>query len=634
MRGRSSSPKPSQGLVRRSSRTPSPTAKPNQLAVPLKRRPSRTSSLGAGTRTLQKKPPVSPSSKGVAAKVPPAISKPMRTRSNLSRTSTISVGGKESSPGRTAFHVRVALGYLTGLKVEQISKKKKRNSHNSLVVGYAALAKSGKQLALSQPLITNIDQKRKSSKLFWANPKGKKAVGGQSSVKRRIHFSLQLEREKYQASPDDDGSIGSTSPYLPEVVKLEIGLKCGDEKFPLGFANLVVNGRDVALQKIDLSVRPVDDVVSSKDGNRPQKSILSIFGTSKKPAGILFSNGNNLYKLAPNATLRVRVDIKPGNHGDNKSMVWGGGDDASYTTNFTYETRGTMASLTNSLPPYASSQRMGGIPQNQFHEKETPVPGALLTEVNNSRILKEKPKRAQRISRSTSQKQEKPIRSKMPMKYVVVRPPYDGRSLASGLTAPTTGYSFFYDCFAIDLCGDTMTVNDSRQMRSDNSSIESNLNEEVSISSVESSISNPPGMVLESSENETSEGEDSPTDARQETQKQQKISRSLAENERQPTNLDGSHLDAEGIVEGDRGAERVTSPVAADDGGSVGAETVDITVDTYTDLKSAQATLLRYASKVGIEMEELLEGMDKAEKGLLKRSSRSDVSALHATRRK
>jgi hypothetical protein len=65
----------------------------------------------------------------------------------------------------------------------------------------------------------------------------------------------------------------------------------------------------------------------------------------------------------------------------------------------------------------------------------------------------------------------------------------------------------------------------------------------------------------------------------------------------------------------------------ADDGGSAAAEIVAITVDTYTDLKSAQATLLRYASKAGIEMEELLEGMENSERGLLKKPSQSDISA-------
>ena len=56
------------------------------------------------------------------------------------------------------------------------------------------------------------------------------------------------------------------------------------------------------------------------------------------------------------------------------------------------------------------------------------------------------------------------------------------------------------------------------------------------------------------------------------------------------------------------------------------AETVDITVDTYTDLKSAQATLLRYANKVGIEMDELLEGMENDEKGIVMKLSQ-DVSS-------
>ena len=38
-----------------------------------------------------------------------------------------------------------------------------------------------------------------------------------------------------------------------------------------------------------------------------------------------------------------------------------------------------------------------------------------------------------------------------------------------------------------------------------------------------------------------------------------------------------------------------------------GGETVDISVGTYTDLKSAHSTLQRYATKVGIQMEDLLE---------------------------
>jgi hypothetical protein len=228
---------------------------------------------------------------------------------------------------------------MSGIKVEQLAKRKKRDNHNLLVVGYAALAKSGKQIALSQPLLPNIGgSKPKSLKLCWANPRSSGEAGSNSKAKRRLHFSLQLERESDRASTADDDSIGSETSYNPEVVKVVIGLKCGDEKFPLGIANLVVNGKQAFDQKIDLAVRPVNEA-----STLGQKSRLGIFGVGKKQ-GRSFSNHDHAYIIASNATLRVKVDIQEGNPGQSKAAIWGEGDDASLATKWSYDTRGTMAS--------------------------------------------------------------------------------------------------------------------------------------------------------------------------------------------------------------------------------------------------------------------------------------------------
>jgi hypothetical protein len=43
-------------------------------------------------------------------------------------------------------------------------------------------------------------------------------------------------------------------------------------------------------------------------------------------------------------------------------------------------------------------------------------------------------------------------------------------------------------------------------------------------------------------------------------------------------------------------------------------ETLDVTVETYNDLKDAQETLMRYAMKVGVNMEDLLDEMEQSQK--------------------
>ena len=138
-----------------------------------------------------------------------------------------------SSPfydGGETFYVRVSLGHLTGLKVARLTKKKKNKgkSNNALIVGYASLASTGKQIAHSQPFAPDLFDafEQKTAKLIW--------TGSSSSAinekRRRLYFSLQLKKESI-ASIDrrDDDSVAS---FAPKVVKLEIGLKNGDVKLP------------------------------------------------------------------------------------------------------------------------------------------------------------------------------------------------------------------------------------------------------------------------------------------------------------------------------------------------------------------------------------------------------------------
>jgi hypothetical protein len=533
--------------------------------------------------------------------------------------------------------------------MEQLFKKKKRNSQNSLVVGYAELAKSKTQIAMSQPLIPNIgdDSKSNQQKVYWSKQRGGQAVVGKT--KRRLHFSLNLEKESDTPEITDDESVSSQLVYLPEVVKVVIGLKCGEEKIPLGVANLVVNGKDESLdQKIDLALRPMSEVPEF-DTPKQLRSVLGIFG-SRKQQGVSFTNDDYSYKLQPNATLRVRLDIRAGSSGQNKKTVWGNiSDDTSYTTNASQTTH--LTNITKSHIPEADApgaregapaapQRKTGLyaknaRQPSYEQRPQAVTnravggdGKLESRSFLSEWVEVLPHVNGLITAAPSGKNNSTILASeqvqrvVPVKYIAFRPLSDEQSLASGLTMPSEGFnsSFFWQCFPI-LCGDDTVSIEERQPTStgrSSFSIESDMEDDDELLSSEdddddddeddeisedrlaaSSHHSDVGSSVSSQYMEASPTAQVPEASQEREKEKGKVTPA--------DDIVADDLDV--VSRGSSDHQRVTNDEAID-----GEKTAEITVDTYSDLKDAQETLLRYANKLGIDMEDLLNGMDKKTK--------------------
>jgi hypothetical protein len=586
--------------------------------------------------------------------VPP--SPKMNRPRSLSKASKGSEGSKRSSSNtqRQAFHVRISLGYLTGIKMEQL-KKKKRNFQNLLVVGYAELAKSKKQIAMSQPLIPNIgdDSNSKRQKVYWTKQRGGQAVVGKA--KGRLHFSLNLEKETDRPEMTDDESVSSQLVYVPEVVKVVIGLKCGEEKIPLGVANLVVNGNDDSLdQKIDLALRPMSEVPEF-DTPKQGRSVLGIFG-SKKQQGVSFTNDDYSYKLQPNATLRVRLDIRAGSSSQNKKNVWGDiSDDASYTTNASQMTH--LTNLTKSRLPeggfpgnhgatLAAPQRKTDSDMKNARQacNEQRAPAVTNRALDGDKKLESRSLLSEWVevlpdlngltvaaprgkSNSTILVSEQ-VQPMVPTKYVAFRSS-DERSLASALTMPSESFnpSFLWQCFPI-LCGDD-TVSIEERSTEDR---EPTTRTGRSSFSIESDMEDDDEFLSSEDEDDDDEDEELSEDRVAAASHHSNFGSSVSHQD-----MEASPSTQKPEANQEREKKKETGQAAPADDHSVilaadldfvsrcssdhqgfknneapdGETTAEITVDTYSDLKDAQETLLRYANKLGIDMEDLLNGMDK-----------------------
>ena len=217
----------------------------------------------------------------------------------------------------TNFHVRLSIGKMNGLKIDENQKRIKESANDGIVVGFVELLGSGKYSALSKPLL--IDQEEeldRTRSIFWAKQQDGKE-SSQSESRRCLHFSLSLKKENtdYRSCgdsySDDDCSI---DPYKPEVVKLLVGLKRGDERLPLGIAKFVVSGREVIQHHMDLMVLPMTDPAA---GN---KSKRGIFGKKNRTS---FKNGKFDFTISRKAKLQIKADVKVGHPGQNGDEIWG-----------------------------------------------------------------------------------------------------------------------------------------------------------------------------------------------------------------------------------------------------------------------------------------------------------------------
>ncbi len=522
------------------------------------------------------KPPVAPSIPKVPSSSSSIVSRTLSlTKSALSRTSSVlSKSSKYSTTShstivsldqrqdsslhnRQTFYVRVCLGYLAGIKINATSKA--GNKSNNLVVAYAALAKSGKRIALSQPLGPNSLGKgsSKQQKLYWTNPKGRGDKSSRSS-KRKLLFSLKLEREQdRQSNTADDDSLNSDADYSPEIVKIVLGLKCGDEKYPLGIVNLVINGTETFGQKIDLAIRPCDDIVHV--GSKPKRGY---FG--KKRQVIKFQDHNQEYCLASNATLRVRVDVTPGEPGARKAQIWGDGDDGSYITNCTLDTRGTGCSP-NLLQ---ASQGDSAIPPNLYlsSDKERRANTGVSSEQHND--LRD---------------DEEATGEKFPVKYVIAhRDHVDDNSFSSSITSPA---SDMISWICVPFCGDSIYDQKGK--------IEQSYSFEAELPSWNATVDSRAGETIHA---------------------RSLSSRSACE---ENSNNSARRLKNTNVKEEKRARQRRTDK---EKGGnhslkSGNSDMMDMTDDAYEDLRGAQATLRWYAKKVGVDVEDLLEDANYVQAG-------------------
>ena len=225
----------------------------------------------------------------------------------------------------TSFHVRLSIGKMTGLKIDENIKRMKDSKNRGITVGFVQIMGSGKYSALSKPLLIDVEEATERTRsICWTHQ-----LDGEESFKARrcLHFSLSLKKEhgdcrSFEDNHDNDDS--SVDSYTPEVVKLLVGLKCGDERLPLGIAKFVVNGTEVIDQHMDLTVLPVTDPAA---GYKSKRGVLG------KKYRTSFKNGKFDFSIARSAKLRIKADVKVGYPGQNGEEIWGD-QDCSYASVF------------------------------------------------------------------------------------------------------------------------------------------------------------------------------------------------------------------------------------------------------------------------------------------------------------
>lgn len=511
-------------------------------------------------------------------------------------------GANQQTTSRTIFHVRLSIGYMTGLTLEDkpptrslrggrssssiIASHGGGFSPNHLVLGFVELEDSGKFTALSQPLLPNIMKGGNTTRVIWANPKtstqattmtgigsphqriGDGLTSSSSKARRRLHFAVPLEREavdsrvdqELDGRNDDDLSTGSQIPFVPEVVHLLVGLKCGKETIPLGVAKLVVNGRETMEQKMDLAIQPFQDTLA--DNINTSKHRRSLFGIRKKNKNY-FTNGDHSYLLASNATLRVKADIKAGFAGQAKSEIWGN-DDSSFATNWTFDASiigdGAVTADARDMlagPDPTTFVGLSGSPDGGYLAgKELPPPPA--TKDYYHHIDKDSMKDSLVAPDAELNFNKQPKRSiQPPMDFVVVQSRSVLSDGVSKLTDPDPGFDVDW---YLSLCGcDTATGIRTTAMKR--------------------------------------------RACRRRLEKRQHSLEPAMKSVMKSASFDGE-----------------TSIESNFKPSDYKVEDRNVTAKQYSDLREAQQTLLRYSSKIGVPMEDLLQEMNRretAEKGKL-----------------
>jgi hypothetical protein len=236
------------------------------------------------------------------------------------------------------FHIRVTVVYLTAVESAEVPTSK--SSNRNVVSCFASFCPTDEErgeydFATSMPL---APVQRQTAK--W--PKGD-AV---KTSKRRLYHSVILraddsmlgDQRNASASDDESSTMASPSPYLPELLNIYVGVKCGEKTVPIGVATLVLSGRPVTNQRVDLPVHRLAESIRDKTGKNSKENNESVgvfkklFGGKNKKDGMkkvqsksapTFPGGDKKYSVGKKALLQVKLDVMDSAHEINGPGLWG-----------------------------------------------------------------------------------------------------------------------------------------------------------------------------------------------------------------------------------------------------------------------------------------------------------------------
>jgi hypothetical protein len=229
----------------------------------------------------------------------------------------------KASPVGDQCHVRISLGYLTGVAASVTRRQgTSQGRDNSLVVGYAEVAggprlKSTKPCE-SQPIIPQLQPGSSSSYhiLLWASRKVP------DKTRSRLYASVSRDSRKKPGKPK------------AESLYIVVGVKQGEKKLPLGIAAISVDFKPIDGSMVDLPV------VSLSDPRvRAQAKAL----TGSKTTTLKFANDDTVYGLSSKAVLRARVDVKETSLDPPGPAAWH--DDAGDDESFIHSMASSVAAL-------------------------------------------------------------------------------------------------------------------------------------------------------------------------------------------------------------------------------------------------------------------------------------------------
>eukprot|EP00542_Grammatophora_oceanica_P011198 CAMPEP_0194030544 /NCGR_PEP_ID=MMETSP0009_2-20130614/3986_1 /TAXON_ID=210454 /ORGANISM="Grammatophora oceanica, Strain CCMP 410" /LENGTH=630 /DNA_ID=CAMNT_0038670507 /DNA_START=307 /DNA_END=2199 /DNA_ORIENTATION=- len=264
------------------------------------------------------------------------------------------------------FHVRLTLDALKGVKLLQSGRDspksllRTKSSDDAsfapdVVCFYAALVDEigkGKDTRYipSKPLSLG----EADPKIVWPQPDETNEPANTS--KRRLYHSILLRAPDHSDGTVDSTSTGSGPDFAPGVINIQLGLmKNNSEKIPVGIASLVIAGQDVDEEEISLVIRPLKKVPSSpikkvqtmvkqQVKQQKQRSFGGFLGKKKKtkktspapnpsppppppPASPTKTRpsdpSNKTYRLMPGSALTLRVDVMGGMFEGTGPGLWG-----------------------------------------------------------------------------------------------------------------------------------------------------------------------------------------------------------------------------------------------------------------------------------------------------------------------